>query len=308
LPLPRTDQAGLRTAFPELTEIGAAIPGGQKLVFPCRRADDRFVLKVMRCDIQEGARLQGAAALDETEGGEVFDVAAARAQREVNVLRACNSPHVAKLGPIDLCFRSIAGERVAIFSEEFIDGASAEVLLRTGGPLAIASVSTLMGHLALAVDEIWKQGRIHRDIKPGNVMRRSADGSYVLLDPGIAFDVNDQSLTSDGLIPHTPGWIAPELCNPFQKRQADCRADLFLVGMLAYLASTGRHPFQQRPNMSGSDFAMAILRAQPPAPNTIRPDLPASLNAAILRLLEKQKHRRFRNGRKLIDALSEAAA
>lgn len=238
--LPKITEENLRALFPELREIARPVRGGHKLVFPCIANDRRFVLKVLRCDIQEtaDAAAEGDASPEET----VFDLAAERARREVDVLRGCNSPHVAKLGPIELRQVEVAGQRLIIFSEEQIDGRNLEAILG-GGPMSISDLILLARHMARAVDEIWKQRRIHRDINPKNVMRRSADGSFVLLDPGIAFDVDGESLTSDGFIPHTPGWIAPEHCNAFKKHESDCRADLFLVGLLLYKASTGVHPF-----------------------------------------------------------------
>ncbi|MEJ0072135.1 MAG: hypothetical protein WDO24_29305 [Pseudomonadota bacterium] len=70
-------------------------------------------------------------------------------------------------------------------------------------------------HVSHAIDELWSHAKIHRDISRGTSLRRQADGSFVLLDAGIAFDVLDTSITGTGLLsPHTPGFIAPEHTEP----------------------------------------------------------------------------------------------
>jgi serine/threonine protein kinase len=296
MPPPNITADELRALIPCLEELSAARPpSGQKLVFPCRIAGREFVLKVVAC----GA-MDETASTEMSQPNDVF----LRAQREVSILQACTSPHLPRIGPIALTELRHNGERLIVFSEEFINGHNLDELFSNSGSFSNEETIRLGRDVATAVLELWNNGKIHRDIKPANIMRRAVDGTYVLLDPGIAFDQIDDSITGPGVIPHTPGYLAPELTNAAAKRDADVRADLFLLGIVMYFALTGIHPFISRAGQSPAEIIRNILTIVPAMPTTIRPQVSVSLSRVVMRLLEKQRHRRFKSCDKLIAALS----
>ena len=256
-------------------------------MFPCKIADNRFVMMAIECGSDE----------DDEDG------TLGRVKREVAILQTCSSHHLPRIGPIGLCTFERDGKVLILFSEEYIDGPTLEATL-LDGYLPIDEVVNLALDITSAIDDLWKQHKIHRDIKPSNIIRRSADGTYVLLDPGIAFDQEDQSLTGDGIVPHTVGFLAPEQINSTRKREADQRADFFLLGIVLYIAITQRHPFVLKPNQSRNATVQNILVLTPPAPNVVRSDVPEVLSTVVMRLLEKKKHLRYRDCEQLRLALN----
>jgi hypothetical protein len=156
--LPSVNEDQVKVLFPELVEVGRPIRGGQKLVFPCVSRGGRFVLKVLKCDVQAAEAEEDA----ETDGEETaFDLAAERARREVDVLRACNSPHIAKLGPIALRQAEVAGEQLIIFSEEFIDGRSLEAIIEQER-LPVTDLVSLAGPGPMPMRSSWLLGKESR--------------------------------------------------------------------------------------------------------------------------------------------------
>ena len=199
---------------------------------------------------------QAPTPLDQSRIDEVFE----RAKREVTILESCDCENLPKIGPIPLTRFECAGQSLIVFSEEFIAGESLEHILKDEGLLNDTEAIKLGDDLCRAVDTLWKRKTIHRDIKPANIMRRRDNGQFVLLDPGIAFDLNDNSLTARMAIAHTPGYLAPELSNPTKKRDADCRSDFFLIGTVLYLSCTGRHPFLRSLPKSGQiSFTILLM-------------------------------------------------
>jgi len=293
--LPKITAAQLGAAFPQLENVGTPRPGGQKLVFPCKLAGVKYAVKVLRCQQFDAAHT--------TSETMPLDVDYARAKREVAILQACNSHYLPKIGPLELTEFPHDGDRLLAFSEEFIEGPNLEELLARSGPLTEPEAIRLASNIVTAIAELWRLNKIHRDIKPANIMRRNLDGSYVLLDPGIAFDLVDGTLTAEGCIPHSPGYIAPEHTNPARKREADVRADLFLLGISLYEAVTGTHPFRERVNQSPVEIIQNILRKTPITPRARRREVSVGFSQLVMRLLEKKRHMRFRSCDHLQEAL-----
>lgn len=287
MPLPNVLRAEITIHFPDLVDVGEPLEGGQKLVFPCTIRARRYVLKLM---------LSAEAEPDEeSDANTLADEALARAQREVAILRDCDSPHLPKLGPLEMCFRDINGQHVIAFSEEYVNGENLHQILEREESLTPREIIRLARHINAAIAELWKFGKIHRDIKPSNIMRQHESGIYVLLDPGIAFDVNATSLTAPGALARTPGYIAPEMLNPDGKREGDCRADHFLLGIVMYECATGIHPFTMGRNLTEEEIIRNIMNARPPAARDLNPRMPEALSKVIERLLQKRRHARFRN-------------
>ena len=215
-----------------------------------------------------------------------------RARREFSVLSNCTSSHLVKPGPIDFSTGWIDDNYVVYFTEEWIEGQTLAELIRKG-PLSLQTAAALATQLGEAVENLWAHRHVHRDIKPRNIIQRGIK-DFVLLDMGIAFDVDATELTIPGEIPHSKGYTSPDQMNIANKRQLNFRSDMFLIGVVLYEAVTQRHPFSAH-SRGTMEVLTAILREKPKPPSHYRSDLPREFDTFVMRLLSKRAHMRYRS-------------
>jgi len=194
---------------------------------------------------------------------------------------------------------------------EYIEGRSLAELIALEGPLPAFRVANIIAQVAAAVHMAHSHRVIHRDLKPEivQVIDREADSGELtevvkVLDFGVA---KLQTALGDGeqprhmtieMISGKPEYMSPEQCNGMQ---LDARSDLYAIGCLAYFLATGQPPF------SGGgllEILMKQVKEQPAAPSTLAPQIPASLEAIIIKLLSKRPADRFQSARELRNALS----
>jgi serine/threonine-protein kinase len=142
-----------------------------------------------------------------------------------------------------------------------------------------------------------KQNIIHRDIKPANMML-TPQGIVKLMDFGIARSSTDGVLTSTGTTLGSLNYMPPE---QVRGEQADARSDIYSFGVSLYEMLTGKLPFQGDSQYS---LMTAHLNSNPPAPITLRSDLPDSLNQIILMAMSKEPANRFQSADAFRAALS----
>lgn len=301
--LPQLSPGDIESAISDISHVGTPLRGGQKLVFPCRIGTTRYALKVILAPSLPTNELADDLLEDDSEIQRCGDAAVARVVREVGLLLTCASPYVVAAGPIPLRKQTIAGQSVVYFTEEWIEGGTLRQLLSSGGPLSVTETVRLARSIALAIEALSSAGiRVHRDIKPKNIMKRRATGDYVLLDMGLVYDPGEESLTDTGVLVGTIGYFSPEQLDIARKRGLDFRSDLFLLGIVLYEALTGVHPFYQA-GMGIRRLAGQVMRASPPPPSYHRFDIPTQMDAVVLRLLEKRPHMRYRSCSMLVDDL-----
>lgn len=296
--IPNLNKEDVKEILSYATDIGNPIKGGQKIVFPITLENKKFVLKFMLTNPSRDNR-------DEMEQSEdEIDEVTARARREVEVMKICVSPYLVKLGPIPLTHLDYKGQSLIFFAEEFIEGRDLKNILISQEKLPVNDVIRLGRNITEAIRVIWSYAKIHRDIKPGNIMFSDRTGDFILLDMGLVFDLFDESITLSGIIPGTPIYFSPEQIDLARKRQMDFRSDLFSLGIVLYEAVTGRHPFIGNAQ-STTDVVANILSSNPSPPITSIPNLPESLNTIIMRLLAKKPHLRYRTCEQLDAAFAE---
>jgi serine/threonine protein kinase len=259
------DPQPIAAAVPDL-HIGLRLGhGGQKAVWICTYQGKDYVLKVMIADP------------DSTE----------RARRELEVYRRCSSRYLPTVGPLPLTQLQIGGDEVLYYLEQFIDGLP---LSDVTPPMPPADVLRL-GYCGLdAITELSKNGFVHRDVKPANIVKRP-NGEYVFLDAGIALDAAGPSLTGTGGIVGTHGYRSPDQLQ-LNKRDLDFRSDLFLLGITMYQYLTGQHPFWNA-ELPAGDVHHNIVNQNCPAPQRWNPALPDLLCDVIMRLLDRDRHLRY---------------
>ena len=168
------------------------------------------------------------------------------------------------------------------------------------GPLAPTGAAELVKSVALAVHHAHKKGVIHRDLKPANILI-DRDGQARVTDFGLARQkATESSLTADGQVLGTPGYLSPEQATG-SSAQVDEAADVYSLGAVLYAALTGRPPFQ-------ADTAVATLKqvaeSDPVWPSAINADVDIDLQTIVQKCLEKRPEDRYSSAAELAEELN----
>ncbi len=188
---------------------------------------------------------------------------------------------------------------------ELLDGESLSEVMDSGQPLPVRDVVIMGIQLARALDYAHARGIVHRDIKPGNIVRLKGTQTVKVTDFGIAHmesTSGNEHRTRVGDILGTPQYMSPEQT---QGEKIDGRSDLFSAGIVLYQMLTGQRPFQ---GDSLVTLALKIAKEDHPPIEKLRPGLPSSLRRVVDRCLAKSPDRRFGTGRELADALTRILA
>ena len=171
--------------------------------------------------------------------------------------------------------------------QEFLSGEDLDKIIKRGDPMTVPRKIEILTAITEGLGYAHQQHIIHRDIKPANI-RVLADGSVKIMDFGIAKSLqSESSLTQTGITLGTSAYLAPE---QIRGDPLDQRTDIFALGVLAYELVTYRKPFRGE---HLSTVLYKILNETPEPPETITPELPADLSAAVMRAIEKDLSQRY---------------
>ena len=162
-------------------------------------------------------------------------------------------------------------EGSAFLVMELVPGESLSSILEREKTLPAKQVISIIAQTALALDAAHREGLVHRDVKPGNLLI-TPDGHVKITDFGIARVANQVSLTQTGQVMGTVQYLAPEQATG---KAATTAGDIYSLGIVAYEALAGRRPFK-------GDTQMAIAMAQI---NDIPPALPEGTDPKLVRLV-----------------------
>ena len=200
-----------------------------------------------------------------------------------------------------------AGEFV-FFVMAYIDGESLGQRLRDHGPLTPAAAAKLLREVAWALAYAHGRGVVHRDVKPDNILIERETGRALVSDFGIAQvatiaalgDGTHGSVTEPGQIMGTAHFMSPEQA---ANDPIDGRSDLYALGVVGFLALSGRLPFHAS---SVPALIAKQLTELPPPMAEAAPAVPERLARAIDRCLRKDRDERFASGESLAEALEPA--
>jgi tRNA A-37 threonylcarbamoyl transferase component Bud32/dienelactone hydrolase len=213
--------------------------------------------------------------------------------REINIAAQLQSPHILPLldsGEVD---------GLLYYVMPYIEGDSLRGLLARGGALPPSEAMRLLREIVDGLAHAHRNGVVHRDIKPDNVM--IAERHALVVDFGIAKAVSDaggpDDITSVGTSLGTPAYMAPE--QAAADPNIDHRADIYSVGVMAYEMLCGAPPFTGTPQA-----VLAAQITQAPEPIGVRqPAVPPAIANLVMRCLEKAPGDRFQTADALLHAI-----
>lgn len=215
--------------------------------------------------------------------------------REVRAASALDSPHVVRV--LDA---SRPEDVVAFLAMERLRGETLGTILRGGGTSDRVFVLELVSQLVRVLELAQQAGVVHRDLKPHNVFRTD-DGTWKLLDFGVAVLGDSSGTLTQGGVIGTPGYMAPEQA---KGESVDHRADLYALGAVVYRCLTGRVPFAGRDTPA---LLYAMVHDMPIRPGALAA-LPRDIDRVLAIALAKRRSDRFASAAELGAALDQAFA
>ncbi len=180
---------------------------------------------------------------------------------------------------------------------EYLRGTDLKSGIRKHGALAPRKVAQIGSQIAQALAVAHRHDIIHRDIKPQNIMVQP-DGNIKVMDFGIARAKNSH-LTADNSVLGTAHYVSPEQT---QGKELGATSDIYSLGVVMYEAATGKVPFEGDDAIS---VALKQVNEEPIPPSEINPDVDQSLQAIIMKCMQKNPEDRFQSAGEVNRALRD---
>jgi eukaryotic-like serine/threonine-protein kinase len=263
--------------FAILREIGR---GGMAVVYEARQTNlDRIVaLKILSPELTGDANY------------------IARFHQEARSAARLEHPHIVPL------YEEGEADGYHYIAMKYIRGGTLKALIEREGPLPLPRAATILAQIGVALDYAHRQGMIHRDVKPSNILL-SEEGWAYLSDFGLARSAGGApGLTIAGTVMGTPEYMSPEQAQGLDS--VGPPTDIYALGVVLYEVLTGAFPFS-------GDTPMAMLAARivhAPTPiGDLRGDLPPAVEDVVMRALARRPEARFSGAGVMVDALRSAA-
>ncbi|MDL9936643.1 Stk1 family PASTA domain-containing Ser/Thr kinase [Gordonia sp. ABSL1-1] len=193
--------------------------------------------------------------------------------------------------------------RLPFIVMEYVEGDTLRDILRANGPIAPRQAMTWMADVAAAMDFSHRNGIVHRDMKPANVMIDKS-GAVKVMDFGIARAMSDTSatMTQTSAVMGTAQYLSPEQARGIK---VDPRSDIYSMGCVLFELLTGEPPFT-----GDSPVAVAHqhVHEDPPWPSEINPAIPRELDSVVLKAMSKNKENRYQSAADLRSDLIKVLA
>ena len=183
---------------------------------------------------------------------------------------------------------------------EFLRGTDLKTAIQERGAINQRKAAEIGSQVAQALSVAHAGGVIHRDIKPQNIMIQP-DGNIKVMDFGIA-RAGDAGLSQTATVLGTAHYVSPEQA---QGKELTGASDIYSLGVVLYEAVTGKLPFDGQDAVS---VAVKQVNEVPAAPSTINPNIDPSLEAIIMKALEKDPERRFKDASEMRHVLNDFLA
>lgn len=220
------------------------------------------------------------------------DTQSKRFEREMKVLARLRHPNIVAL------HNALHSAEQLIILMEFIEGETLESILGKGR----ISIQTAIGYIRQilrALEYAHKQGVVHRDVTPGNVIITAA-GEVKLTDFGVSKTFSDPLLTTCGEILGALPYMAPEQVKGLT--HPDLRSDLYSAGAILYEALTGQKAFGMDRRLSS---VLMDSESEPQPPSQVEPSLSLQWDQIINRALARDPARRYQSAEEFLNALAQ---
>lgn len=214
--------------------------------------------------------------------------------REAQAAGALNHPNIVTI------YQADEAGPYSFIAMEFLEGETLEQIIQKRAPLPLAEVCRIVAPICDALDYAHRNGVVHRDVKPANIML-TTDGVVKVMDFGIAH-VDYSTLTQDGAVLGTPSYMSPE---QIRGDKVDGLSDIFSLGVIVYEMATGQRPFL---GDSLATISNRILSKTPLRACELNPQLSPALDAALAQAMAKDKAQRFATAKEFAEALQAVSA
>lgn len=217
----------------------------------------------------------------------------ARFQREANIHLNLSDPHIVRI--VDYGNDG----SIPFIVMEYIDGQNLKYHMLTHGPMDPLQALNYTRQMAEGLDTAYKQGVVHRDIKPQNILV-NGKGVVKIVDFGLARSRETVTLTQSNVFMGTAYYISPEQAE--SGRSADTRSDLYSVATVLFEMLTGSPPFEGE---TAVDIVIKHMNEKVPSICRIRPDLPMEMDTFMQKAMAKLPADRFATPQEFIAALDQ---
>ncbi|MGD2089750.1 MAG: protein kinase [Candidatus Aminicenantes bacterium] len=213
--------------------------------------------------------------------------------REARSQAKVEHPHVCKIYESGEC------NGHPYIAMQYIEGKNLKALDQQ---LTLEEKLGIIKEVALGLQAAHRQGLIHRDVKPTNIMvKQTEEGNWkpFIMDFGIAREQEASGLTSTGMVVGTPFYMSPEHARG-KLVHLDRRSDIYSLGITLYELLTGIVPFQ---GDTPVEVLIKVIDKDPPPIRKMNPRVPVDIETVVMKCLEKDPNRRYNSAKELAEDL-----
>ncbi len=217
-----------------------------------------------------------------------------RFRREAHAAAKLNHPNIVQL------FDTGVDGDIYYIVMEYLPEPDLKRIIREYAPLPLRKVLEVSIQAARALAYAHRQGLVHRDVKPHNILFTD-DGRVKLSDFGIAAAAGEHGLTEDGQVLGSAYYISPEQA---QGGPATAQSDIYSLGVVMFECVTGRVPFT---GATAAEIAAKHVRERPPSLRALNPAITPSAEFVINKAMARETTRRYRTADELLTDLEKLA-